>query len=66
LGGTLQFILHKGAGKAMGWPRAEDATNYYTTDGVLGTYTGPERELAQSPQTAKQMIEREERMNAGR
>jgi acetamidase/formamidase len=26
---TLQFILHKGAGKAMGWPRAEDATHYY-------------------------------------
>jgi acetamidase/formamidase len=30
LTGTLQFILHKGAGKAMRWPRAEDATNYYT------------------------------------
>lgn len=27
---TLQFILHKGAGKAMSWPRAEDATHYYT------------------------------------
>jgi acetamidase/formamidase len=27
---TLQFILHKGAGKAMRGPRAEDATNYYT------------------------------------
>jgi acetamidase/formamidase len=26
---TLQFILHKGAGKAMRGPRAEDATNYY-------------------------------------
>jgi acetamidase/formamidase len=30
LTGTLQFILHKGAGKAMRWPRAEDAANYYT------------------------------------
>jgi len=30
LTGTLQFIPHKGAGKAMRWPRAEDATNYYT------------------------------------
>jgi len=29
LTGTLQFILHKGAGKAMRWPRAEDAANYY-------------------------------------
>src|SRR5215831_5581446 len=27
---TLQFILHKGAGKTMRVPRAEDATNYYT------------------------------------
>jgi acetamidase/formamidase len=26
---TLQFILHKGAGKAMRGPRAEDASNYY-------------------------------------
>jgi acetamidase/formamidase len=26
---TLQFVLHKGAGSAMNWPRAEDANNYY-------------------------------------
>jgi acetamidase/formamidase len=26
---TLQFVVHKGAGKAMFWPRAEDATHYY-------------------------------------
>jgi acetamidase/formamidase len=26
---TLQFVLHKGAGAAMRWPRAEDANNYY-------------------------------------
>jgi len=26
---TLQFIVHKGVGKAMTWPRAEDATHYY-------------------------------------
>ena len=30
LAATLQFVLHKGAGKAMRWPRAEDATHYYT------------------------------------
>ena len=29
LTGTFQFIVHKGAGKAMPWPRAEDATHYY-------------------------------------
>jgi acetamidase/formamidase len=29
---TLQFILHKGAGRSMRGPRAEDASNYY----VLG------------------------------
>jgi len=27
---TLQFILHKDAGRSMKWPRAEDAANYYT------------------------------------
>jgi len=26
---VLQFIVHKGAGRAMKWPRAEDADNYY-------------------------------------
>lgn len=27
---TMQFILHKGAGKTMAWPRGEDADYYYT------------------------------------
>jgi acetamidase/formamidase len=26
---TLQFVVHKGAGKTMFWPRAEDAMHYY-------------------------------------
>jgi acetamidase/formamidase len=26
---TLQFIVHKGEGRRMIWPRAEDAQNYY-------------------------------------
>jgi acetamidase/formamidase len=26
---VLQFVLHKGAGRGMKWPRAEDADNYY-------------------------------------
>lgn len=26
---TLQFIVHKGAGERMKWPRAEDATHYF-------------------------------------
>jgi len=26
---VLQFVVHKGAGRAMKWPRAEDADNYY-------------------------------------
>lgn len=30
LSATLQFIIHKDAGKTMRWPRAEDAANYYT------------------------------------
>jgi acetamidase/formamidase len=32
---TLQFIVHKGAGKAMSGPRAEDASNFY----ILGLDT---------------------------
>ena len=27
---TVQLIVHKGAGRAMRWPRAEDASNYYS------------------------------------
>src|SRR5215467_1526766 len=30
LSATLQFVVHKDAGRAMRWPRAEDAANYYT------------------------------------
>jgi len=26
---VLQFVVHKGAGRGMKWPRAEDANNYY-------------------------------------
>jgi len=29
LTGTFQFIVHKGAGRNMVWPRAEDASHYY-------------------------------------
>ena len=29
LTGTFQFIVHKGAGRSMRWPRAEDASYYY-------------------------------------
>jgi len=30
LTGTFQFIVHKGAGRTMTWPRAEDANYYYS------------------------------------
>ena len=30
LTGTFQFIVHKGAGRSMRWPRAEDADHFYT------------------------------------
>ena len=33
---TLQLIVHAGAGKEMKWPRAEDATHYYSM-GMAGT-----------------------------
>jgi acetamidase/formamidase len=43
---TLQFIVHKGDGRAMRWPRAEDATAYYTTGMDLDLNTAL-REAAQ-------------------
>ena len=30
LTGTFQFIVHKDAGRSMRWPRAEDATHFYS------------------------------------
>jgi acetamidase/formamidase len=27
---TMQLIVHKGAGRNMAWPRAEDAANHYS------------------------------------
>ena len=30
LTGTFQFIVHKDAGRTMRWPRAEDATHFYS------------------------------------
>jgi acetamidase/formamidase len=30
LSATLQFVVHKDAGRTMRWPRAEDAANFYT------------------------------------
>ena len=39
---TLQFILHKGEGKAMSWPLVEDAQNFY----VLGMDPDLDKALA--------------------
>jgi acetamidase/formamidase len=41
---TLQFVVHKGAGRDMKWPRAEDATHYYSM--------GMDADLAQALQNA--------------
>jgi acetamidase/formamidase len=41
---TMQLIVHPGAGKAMQWPRAEDAANYY----AMGMDAGLDQALRQA------------------
>ena len=52
---TLQFMLHRGAGKAMNWPRAEDARHHY----VMGMATDLDAALRNAvTETARFLRER--------
>lgn len=52
---TLQFHVHKGAGRAMRWPRAEDETNYY----VMGMDTSLDVALQEAVRESVRFLERE-------
>src|SRR6266481_2919858 len=50
---TLQFIVHKGAGKSMRWPRAEDAANYY----AMGMDLDLDEAMKQAAQETVELLE---------
>ena len=50
---TLQFFVHKDAGKRMKWPRAEDAANYY----VMGMDEDLDVALAEAVREAVEFIQ---------
>jgi acetamidase/formamidase len=55
LTGTFQFIVHKGAGRAMKWPAAEDAANYY----VMGMDVDLDTALKEAAQETIAFLQRE-------
>jgi acetamidase/formamidase len=57
---TLQFVLHKGAGKAMKWPRAEDAAHHY----VMGLDNDLDLALKNAVQEAVDFLQREWHLTA--
>ena len=52
---VLQFILHKGAGKTMKWPRAEDRDHYY----VMGMDVDLDAALREAAQETIEFLRRE-------
>lgn len=57
---TLQFVLHKGAGRTMKWPRAEDAENYY----VMGMDVDLDAALKQAAEETIAFLQREKGMTS--
>src|ERR1700754_1823953 len=56
LTGTLQFILHKGAGKAMRWPRAEDEANCYPMGLALDLDTAMKNAVRETVELLQQRV----------
>ena len=52
---TLQFVLHKGAGQRMKWPRAEDAAHYY----AMGMDSDLDVALQEAVREAVEFLQRE-------
>lgn len=50
---TLQFVVHKNAGKRMKWPRAEDAANFY----VMGMDEDLDIALAEAVREAVEFVQ---------
>jgi acetamidase/formamidase len=57
---VLQFIVHKGAGRSMIWPRAEDATHYY----IMGMDLDLDEALKQAVQETVKFLQQERGLSA--
>ncbi len=57
---VLQFMVHKGAGAAMKWPRAEDADNYY----VMGMDVNLDAALKRAVEETIAFLQREKGLSA--
>lgn len=57
---VLQFIVHKGAGRAMRWPRAEDAAYYY----VMGMDADLDAALKRAAEETVAFLQREKGLSA--
>ena len=58
---TLQFVLHKDAGRAMKWPAGEDATHYY----VMGMDVDLDVALKQAAEETIAFLQREKGLSPG-
>src|SRR2546423_4087092 len=56
---ALQFIVHKGAGRTMKWPRAEDASNYY----VMGMDVDLNIAMSEAVREAVAFLEKERNLS---
>jgi acetamidase/formamidase len=59
LSAVVQFYVHKGAGKDMKWPRAEDASNYY----VMGMDVVLDKAMKEAVQETIGFLGRERGLN---
>ena len=57
---VLQFVVHKGAGRAMKWPRAEDADHYY----VMGMDRDLDNALKEAAQETIAFLQKERGLSA--
>jgi acetamidase/formamidase len=57
---VLQFVVHKGAGRSMKWPRAEDANNYY----LMGMDRDLDTALKEAVQETVGWLQRERGLSA--
>jgi acetamidase/formamidase len=57
---VLQFIVHKGVGKTMKWPRAEDDAHYY----VMGMDVDLDTALKQAAEETVAFLQREKGLSA--
>ena len=56
----VRFVVHKGKGKTMKWPRAEDADNYY----VMGMDADLDAALKQAAEETVAFLQREKGLSA--